>query len=150
MKNLLTKRSIVRSYTRFSLIQMVIIQWIITAPWIPHSRFGILGLSINICIVAYLVIFYMYYKVFPRKKLKRVWVPYLLYISGVYLYIVSENDWSFSIVTIDSYMLLGWLQPLCGACFLVIMFPYYRFNVKRKLLRIVRLTFSGAIFKKII
>lgn len=150
MISLLTKRAFVKSYTRFNLIQMVIIQWAITAPWIPHSRFGILGLSVNICIVAYLVIFYTYYKVFPRKKLKRAWVPYLLHVTGVYLFIVSENNWHFSIVTIDHYLLLGWLMPLCGVCLLVIMFLYYRLNVKRKLLRIVRLTFSGAIFKKII
>ncbi len=149
MIGLLTKRSIVRSYTRFNLLQMVIIQWLLAVPWIPHSRFGILVLSVNICIVAYLVIFYTYYKVFPRKKLKRAWVPYLLHIVGVYLFIVSENGWYFSIVTIDRYMLLGWLLPLCGVCFLVIMFLYYRLNVKQKLLRIVRLTFSGAIFKKI-
>jgi hypothetical protein len=30
----------------------------------------------------------------------------------VYLYIVSKNDWNFKRVTIDYYMLEGWLMPL--------------------------------------
>ena len=50
---------------------------------------------------------------------------------GVYLYIVSENDWDFSIVTIDYYMLLGWLIPLGGLCFFAVMFIYYYFTLKR-------------------
>ena len=110
MISLLVKRSIVRSFRRFNLIQMIIIQWLLVTPLVPSSRFSLLRLSVDVCIVAYLLIFCTYYKVFPRKKLKRFWIPYLLYMIGVYLYIVSENDWDFSIVTIDYYMLLGWLM----------------------------------------
>ena len=101
MISLLVKRSIVRSFRRFNLIQMIIIQWLLVTPLVPSSRFSLLRLSVDVCIVAYLLIFCTYYKVFPRKKLKRFWIPYLLYMIGVYLYIVSENDWDFSIVTID-------------------------------------------------
>lgn len=101
---------------------MIIIQWLLVTPLVPSSRFSLLRLSVDVCIVAYLLIFCTYYKVFPRKKLKRFWIPYLLYMIGVYLYIVSENDWDFSIVTIDYYMLLGWLIPLGGLCFFAVMF----------------------------
>ena len=96
MISLLVKRSIVRSFRRFNLIQMIIIQWLLVTPLVPSSRFSLLRLSVDVCIVAYLLIFCTYYKVFPRKKLKRFWIPYLLYMIGVYLYIVSENDWDFS------------------------------------------------------
>mgnify|MGYP001777718352 FL=1 len=41
-------------------------------------------------------------------------MPYLLYASLVYLGIVGENDWNFQIVTIDEYMLMGWLAPVYG------------------------------------
>ena len=95
MISLLVKRSIVRSFRRFNLIQMIIIQWLLVTPLVPSSRFSLLRLSVDVCIVAYLLIFCTYYKVFPRKKLKRFWIPYLLYMIGVYLYIVSENDLGF-------------------------------------------------------
>ena len=149
MISLLVKRSIVRSFRRFNLIQMIIIQWLLVTPLVPSSRFDLLRLSVDVCIVAYLLIFCTYYKVFPRKKLKRFWIPYLLYMIGVYLYIVSENDWDFSIVTIDYYMLLGWLIPLGGLCFFAVMFIYYYFTSKRSILKVVRYVFSGGIFKQI-
>ena len=77
MISLLVKRSIVRSFRRFNLIQMIIIQWLLVTPLVPSSRFDLLRLSVDVCIVAYLLIFCTYYKVFPRKKLKRFWIPYL-------------------------------------------------------------------------
>ena len=86
MISLLVKRSIVRSFRRFNLIQMIIIQWLLVTPLVPSSRFSLLRLSVDVCIVAYLLIFCTYYKVFPRKKLKRFWIPYLLYMIVVYIY----------------------------------------------------------------
>ena len=105
---------------------MIIIQWLLVTPLVPSSRFSLLRLSVDVCIVAYLLIFCTYYKVFPRKKLKRFWIPYLLYMIGVYLYIVSENDWDFSIVTIDYYMRLAntlrWTLFLCCDVYLLLFY----------------------------
>lgn len=76
---------------------------------------GIRGLTlviaIMVCILAYTMIFCWFYAIFPKAN---PIIPYIIYAIGVYLDIVSSNDWNFQKVTIDDYMLLGWSMPLLG------------------------------------
>lgn len=142
-----TKRAIINTY-KVSIIKMILFQCILINFFIPHTRFGVLKIAVFLCIVAYLFIFRIYYIIFPRKKFKRFWIPYLIYALGVYLNIVMENDWYFSIVTIDYYMRLGWFIPVYGLIIYTTVFFYYYISLKRRLLNIARLIFSGRIFIK--
>lgn len=141
------KRAIINTY-KVSIVKMILLQYFLIDFFIPPSRFGILRISVFLCIVAYLFIFRIYYTLFPRKKFKRFWIPYLIYVLGVYIYIVYENDWYFSIVTIDCYMRLGWFIPICGLIIYIAVFFYYYISLKRRLLNITRSIFSGKIFIK--
>lgn len=74
-----------------------------------------LGIGLMMCMVAYTMLFGWYFSFVPLKRgLKRIYIPYLIYAAIVYLGIVEGNDWNFRRVTIDDYMLMGWLAPLYG------------------------------------
>ncbi len=79
------------------------------------STHGIQGLAlviaIMVCILAYTMIFYWFYTIFPKAH---PIIPYIIYAIGVYLDIVASNNWDFQRVRIDQYMLLGWSMPLLG------------------------------------
>lgn len=82
--------------------------------------FGTLALALQMCMLVYTMLFSWFYSfVSIRHCLKTAFMPYLLYASLVYLGIVGENDWNFQIVTIDEYMLMGWLVPVYGLFVLV-------------------------------
>lgn len=85
------------------------------------GRFGVLAIALQMCILAYTMLFSWFYSFIPIKQcLKTVFIPYLLYASLVYLEIVRDNDWNFKIVTIDEYMLMGWLAPIYGLFVLIL------------------------------
>lgn len=140
-----TKKAIIKTY-KVSIVKMILFQCILISFFIPRTRFGVLEIAVYLCIVAYLFIFRIYFAIFPRKKFKRFWIPYLIYALGVYLNIVMERDWYFSIVTIDSCMRLGWFIPIYGLIIYTIVFLYYYISLKRRLLIIARSIFSGRIF----
>lgn len=104
----------------------------------------ILYMSLQMCILAYTMIFSLFYSFVPFKhNLKGVFIPYILYASLIYLGIVEENNWNFKRVTIDCYMLMGWLAPIYGLCVLILqekikkkLRPYPRF------LKITRMTLN--------
>ena len=80
---------------------------------ISFGRFGLEGLIMILCMLLYTMLFY-WFKTFAShlSPLLQVIIPYIPYVIMVYLYIVSKNDWNFKRVTIDCYMLEGWLMPL--------------------------------------
>lgn len=112
------------------------------------GRFGILALSLQFCIFAYTMIYSWYYSFIPI-RLKNIFIPYIIYASLVYLGIVQENDWNFKIVTIDQYMLWGWLIPLYGLLIFILkkvikkwLRPYPNIlNIIRKVLNTLILLF---------
>lgn len=110
---------------RFFMLQFVILMLIeigyaLLGNSIDRST-GLVFLSFRFCVFAYTMIFYCYFALLPAKyRFKTAFVPYLLYMLLVYLGIVDERDWNFRIVTIDSYMLLGWLAPLFGLIVLLL------------------------------
>ena len=61
----------------------------------------------------------------------------------VYLGIVQEHDWNFKIVTIDEYMLMGWLAPLYGLTILILKVKLKRYLSPKypKFIKGVRITF---------
>lgn len=106
------------------------------------ERFGILALSLQICILTYTMLYSWFYSFAPI-RLKNIFIPYLIYASLVYLGIVQEHDWNFKIVTIDEYMLMGWLAPLYGLTILILKVKLKRYLSPKypKLIKGVRITF---------
>ena len=80
---------------------------------IGFGRFGFEGLIMVACMFLYTMLYYCF-RTFTQhlRPLLQIIIPYIPYVIMVYLYIVSKNDWNFKRVTIDYYMLEGWLMPL--------------------------------------
>lgn len=81
-------------------------------------------------VMVYSIIFGVFYYLVPLKKfLATFWIPYIIYGLVVYLYIASELDWHFKIMTLDYYMILGLILPLFGiVIFWIGWFIYKRFQ----------------------
>ncbi len=80
------------------------------------GRFGFLAMALQFCMLVYSLLYSWFYAFVPLKYFfKTAFIPYLVYMLLVYLGIVFEHDWNFKIVTIDDYMLMGWLIPIYGA-----------------------------------
>lgn len=106
------------------------------------GRFGILALSLQVCILAYTMLYSWFYSFVPI-KLKNIFVPYIIYAGLVYLGIVQEHDWNFKIVSIDKYMLMGWIAPLYGLAILILMAKIKRWLLPKysKVINIARVIF---------
>ena len=66
-------------------------------------------------IPVYTTLFGLWHAFFPAKK--QWWtyiVPWGIYMGIVYLAIAQERDWYFKIITIDWWMIFGWLSPIFG------------------------------------
>lgn len=81
--------------------------------YLSFGRFGIEGYYMVVGMFLYTMLFY-WFKTFAShlRPLLQIIIPYIPYALMVYLKIVSRNDWNFKRVTIDYYMLEGWLMPL--------------------------------------
>lgn len=106
------------------------------------GRFGILALSLQICILTYTMLYSWFYSFTPI-RLRNIFIPYIIYASLVYLGIVQENDWNFKMVTIDEYMLIGWLAPLYGLTILILKAKLKRWLSPKypKVVKVARITF---------
>lgn len=106
---------------RFFLIQMMV--WLVLDLLIRMlglnlywGRFGILAFALQICIFTYTLLYSWFYAFVPLKSFpKTFFLPYLIYMVLVYIGIVADHAWNFKIVSIDRYMMIGWLIPLYGA-----------------------------------
>lgn len=123
------------------------------------GRFGILALALLCCIFAYTMLYSWFYS-FTTVRLRNIFIPYLIYASLIYLGIAQEYDWNFKIVTIDEYMLMGWLIPLYGLSIFILKEIIKKWlchypnalNITRKVFNILILLFIclHIIFAKII
>lgn len=126
---------------RFFIVQMFVWMAIYLASCVillpGRGEFGgmYLMMSLQMCIFAYSMIFSLFYSLASFKHDSRsFFIPYILYASLVYLGIVEANNWNFKMVTIDDYMIMGWLAPLYGLGVLILqgkikkkLHPYPRF-----------------------
>jgi len=97
--------------------------------YLAFGKFGAEGFIIVICTLLYSMLYY-WFKAFARclRSLLQIVIPYILYALLVYLEIVSINNWNFKRVTIDYYMLFGWLIPLYSLTLI-----YFEYAVKMQL-----------------
>lgn len=71
------------------------------------------GLCLSIPI--YSLLFGWWHAFFPKKEQWWTYVfPWLLLLVLFYLHVAKERDWYFQIITVDEYMLAGWLAPVMG------------------------------------
>ena len=81
--------------------------------YLSFGKYGIGGYYMACGMLLYTILFYWFKTFFSHlRPLLQIIIPYIPYVIIVYLEIVSINDWNFKRVTIDSYMLDGWLMPL--------------------------------------
>ena len=94
-----------------------------------------LGLMIPVCTF----LFSFWYVLFPKKKqIQTFFFPYVLLMYLMFMLVASERDWNYKIITVDEYMLTGWLTPLFGALVHLLWFtvePIDRFRNFEKRLR---------------
>ena len=63
----------------------------------------------------YSLLFGWWHAFFPKKEQWWTYVfPWLLLLVLFYLHVAQERDWYFQIITVDEYMLAGWLAPVLG------------------------------------
>ena len=72
-----------------------------------------MGLCMSIPI--YTLLFGWSHAFFPKREQRwTVVFPWLLFLVLFYLHVAQERDWYFQIITVDEYMLAGWLAPVMG------------------------------------
>ena len=63
----------------------------------------------------YTLLFGWWHAFFPGKEQWWTYVfPWLLLLVLFYLHVAQERDWYFQIITVDEYILAGWLAPVFG------------------------------------
>lgn len=63
----------------------------------------------------YTLLFGWCHAFFPKREQRwTVVFPWLLLLVLFYLHVAQERDWYFQIITVDEYMLAGWLAPVMG------------------------------------
>ena len=68
-----------------------------------------------VAIPIYSLLFGWWHAFFTKKSQRWTFVfPWLLLMVVFYLHVAQERDWAFQIITVDEYMLAGWLAPLFG------------------------------------
>ena len=81
------------------------------------GRVGPYDWQIGLClsIPIYTLLFGWWHAFFPKKEQWWTYVfPWLLLLVLFYLHVAQERDWYFQIITVDEYMLAGWLAPVMG------------------------------------
>ena len=81
---------------------------------ISHNAYNI-DMALLIAIPCYTILFAFWYVFFNKKS--QCWtfiIPWLILMLLFYLEIAWDRDWNFRIITIDAFMLYGWLSPIFG------------------------------------
>ena len=81
------------------------------------GRVGPYDWQVGLCmsIPIYSLLFGWWHAFFPKKEQWWTYLfPWLLLLVLFYLYVAQERDWYFQIITVDEYMLAGWLAPMMG------------------------------------
>ena len=88
------------------------------------GKTGLYNWETGLCISIpfYSLLFGWWHAFFPNKKQWWTYLfPWLILLLLFYLHVAQEREWAFRIITVDEYMLAGWLAPLLGIilhCFL--------------------------------
>ena len=68
-----------------------------------------------IAIPIYSLLFGWWHAFFTKKSQRWTYVfPWLILMVLFYLHVAHERDWAFQIITVDEYMLVGWMAPIYG------------------------------------
>ena len=68
-----------------------------------------------LAIPIYSLLFGWWHAFFTKKSQRWTYVfPWLLLLVLFYLHVAQERDWYFQVITVDEYMLAGWLAPVMG------------------------------------
>ena len=81
------------------------------------GRAGAYNWRTGLCLAIpiYSLLFGWWHAFFPKKEQWWTYVfPWLLLLVLFYLHVAQERDWYFQIITVDEYMLAGWLAPVFG------------------------------------
>lgn len=82
------------------------------------GRAGAYNWRTGLCLAIpiYSLLFGWWHAFFTKKSQWWTFVfPWLLLMVLFYLHVAHERDWAFQIITVDYYMLAGWLAPAFGA-----------------------------------
>ena len=111
--------------------------------YLSFGRFGIEGYYMVCGMLLYTMLFY-WFKTFAShlRPLLQIIIPYIPYVIIVYLKIVSINDWNFKRVTIDSYMLEGWLMPLYSLMIICLEYTVKKRLPNNKVTRIIKIIWN--------
>jgi len=81
------------------------------------GRAGAYNWRTGLCLAIpiYSLLFGWWHAFFTKKSQRWTYVfPWLLLMVLLYLHVAHERDWAFQIITVDEYMLAGWLAPVFG------------------------------------
>lgn len=81
------------------------------------GRAGVYNWRTGLCLAIpiYSLLFGWWHAFFPKREQRWTIVfPWLLLQVLFYLHVAQERDWYFQIITVDEYMLAGWLAPVMG------------------------------------
>ena len=81
------------------------------------GRAGAYNWCTGLCLAIpiYSLLFGWWHAFFTKKSQWWTFVfPWLLLMVLFYLHVAHERDWAFQIITVDEYMLAGWLAPVMG------------------------------------
>ena len=81
------------------------------------GRVGVYNWRTGLCLAIpiYSLLFGWWHAFFPKREQRLTIVfPWLLLLVLFYLHVAQERDWYFQIITVDEYMLAGWLAPVMG------------------------------------
>ncbi len=80
-----------------------------------HSAYG-WDNALLIAIPIYTILFSIWHTFINKKnQWWTILIPWTIYLCWVYLDIAKGLDWNIKIITVDEYILAGWLSPLYGA-----------------------------------
>ena len=81
------------------------------------GRAGAYNWRTGLCLAIpiYSLLFGWWHAFFTKKSQRWTYVfPWLLLMVLLYLHVAHERDWAFQIITVDEYMLAGWMAPVLG------------------------------------
>ena len=81
------------------------------------GRAGAYNWRTGLCLAIpiYSLLFGWWHDFFTKKSQRWTYVfPWLLLMVLFFLHVAHERDWAFQIITLDEYMLAGWMAPFYG------------------------------------
>ena len=95
----------------------------------PHS-FYTWQTGVLVAIPIYTLLFSWWNAFFSERR--HWWtyiIPWLCFMLIFYLHVASGRDLDFQIISVDEYMLGGWLAPVCGLALHILLFRFAHMRV---------------------